>query len=189
MKNLFYLISCALLTVFISSCASDPCEDVICQNGGTCMDGACDCPSGWTGASCETFDFEYVGEYESTKLSISDCNNSNSNGSLNANSDNKFCTPTDSGQECLRVVLRLKDDMTYRVALILTRERGGLSLSTPTIENGSYTINQDEVEICPDSGDPCTKLKVNSARTALDWQYGVINSSNGCFYTFELTKE
>lgn len=32
----------------------DPCEGVSCYNGGTCVDGACDCPPDFTGPNCET---------------------------------------------------------------------------------------------------------------------------------------
>lgn len=30
----------------------DPCEGVSCQNGGSCVNGQCDCPQGYTGPSC-----------------------------------------------------------------------------------------------------------------------------------------
>jgi hypothetical protein len=53
MKNIFYLISVALLLTF-SSCKKNKCADTTCQNGGTCSDGTCQCPAGWTGANCET---------------------------------------------------------------------------------------------------------------------------------------
>lgn len=36
-----------------SGCNSDPCETVVCQNGGTCDDGSCVCPQGFSGSSCE----------------------------------------------------------------------------------------------------------------------------------------
>lgn len=36
-----------------TSC-KDACEDVTCENGGTCNDGDCNCPNGFTGTNCET---------------------------------------------------------------------------------------------------------------------------------------
>ena len=33
---------------------TDPCQNVNCQNGGTCSDGLCDCPVEWQGTLCET---------------------------------------------------------------------------------------------------------------------------------------
>lgn len=40
-------------TVLYTSCATDKCKDVSCLNGGTCSDGVCKCPSGYTGSNCE----------------------------------------------------------------------------------------------------------------------------------------
>lgn len=31
----------------------DPCQNVTCQNGGTCDDGSCQCPEGFSGVNCE----------------------------------------------------------------------------------------------------------------------------------------
>jgi len=33
---------------------SGSCATVVCQNGGTCVSGTCDCPSGYTGTNCQT---------------------------------------------------------------------------------------------------------------------------------------
>lgn len=48
---------CYLLTVFaacmITGCKMDPCDGIVCENGGTCINGGCDCPEGWTGLRCE----------------------------------------------------------------------------------------------------------------------------------------
>ena len=39
----------------IAGC-SDPCDDVNCLNGGTCNDGTCVCPDGFSGEFCQTTD-------------------------------------------------------------------------------------------------------------------------------------
>jgi hypothetical protein len=39
--------------VLYASCSVDKCKDVSCKNGGSCKDGQCDCPSGYSGTSCE----------------------------------------------------------------------------------------------------------------------------------------
>ena len=33
--------------------SDDPCADVVCQNGGTCASGVCECPVGYNGDLCE----------------------------------------------------------------------------------------------------------------------------------------
>jgi hypothetical protein len=58
MRTAFLLLSLALLVVLCtnnpSSPNTDPCAGVTCLNGGTCVDGVCECPAGYTGAHCET---------------------------------------------------------------------------------------------------------------------------------------
>ncbi len=42
-----------VLTVLAISC-SQPCDDIVCQNGGTCLEGTCLCPDGYEGTLCES---------------------------------------------------------------------------------------------------------------------------------------
>ena len=46
-----YLIFSTVL-LFLFSCQKDPCENLTCLNGGTCVDGDCDCPDGFIGPDC-----------------------------------------------------------------------------------------------------------------------------------------
>jgi hypothetical protein len=47
-----------------TSCTPDPCKDVICNNGGSCLDGACQCASGFEGTNCETSSrAKFIGNY------------------------------------------------------------------------------------------------------------------------------
>jgi hypothetical protein len=58
------LICCLGAVWLLSACKPDPCKETVCENGGTCLDGACQCPEGFRGISCETFDLEaYLGEF------------------------------------------------------------------------------------------------------------------------------
>ncbi|GAB5538994.1 MAG: hypothetical protein Salg2KO_10970 [Salibacteraceae bacterium] len=53
MKKLILLFSIAL-SISLVSC--DDCRDVTCLNGGTCVEGICECPIGFSGATCELED-------------------------------------------------------------------------------------------------------------------------------------
>lgn len=56
MKKFLFILSFAFtLCVVVTSCSKkDPCEDIICQNGGTCENGDCKCPVGYEGNLCQT---------------------------------------------------------------------------------------------------------------------------------------
>ncbi len=54
MKKIIYL-SLFLLSVGLVTfnACTDPCGDVVCNNGGICDEGICDCPEGFSGTNCE----------------------------------------------------------------------------------------------------------------------------------------
>ena len=58
-----FLSIIAVILLFTFGC-SDPCKETVCENGGTCIDGTCNCPAGYQGDSCnhETRSF-YYGTY------------------------------------------------------------------------------------------------------------------------------
>lgn len=55
MKTTRFFIPLMLICAALSfhGC-TESCADVSCQNGGTCSDGTCSCPTGFTGELCET---------------------------------------------------------------------------------------------------------------------------------------
>lgn len=55
-KLLLHFSVFAILVALNSSCATDPCDGVTCENGGTCNSGKCDCPDGFSGSRCEIID-------------------------------------------------------------------------------------------------------------------------------------
>ena len=44
----------AFSMVTYTACNKDECKDVVCQNGGTCVSGTCNCATGYEGTNCET---------------------------------------------------------------------------------------------------------------------------------------
>jgi hypothetical protein len=50
-KILYFLLP---LSLFLTLCKpKDPCEKIVCQNGGACLNGSCSCPTGYEGPACE----------------------------------------------------------------------------------------------------------------------------------------
>jgi hypothetical protein len=60
MRGFRYIVfSCILgLSAFslvtYTACKKDKCKDTVCQNGGSCYQGVCTCPTQYTGTYCET---------------------------------------------------------------------------------------------------------------------------------------
>lgn len=60
MNNLRHALYTAIIllgvfaTVTYTACKADKCKDITCLNGGSCSDGICACPDGYTGNLCET---------------------------------------------------------------------------------------------------------------------------------------
>lgn len=53
----FLLFSTFSIAFF--SCNGNPCKDINCENGGTCVEGTCNCPGGFSGTNCEIEDLCY----------------------------------------------------------------------------------------------------------------------------------
>lgn len=51
MKQAAFFFS-LILSMYMLGCQEDPCANQICTNGGTCIDGECDCPEGFIGPQC-----------------------------------------------------------------------------------------------------------------------------------------
>jgi len=66
MKQIHLALVLALSTITVlSSCKKDdPCDNVVCQNGGTCNDGSCACATGYEGTTCATeVRAKFIGSY------------------------------------------------------------------------------------------------------------------------------
>ncbi len=64
--RLFSLLLAVSVLINFMGCsqAKDKCEDIVCQNSGTCTNGICNCPHGYFGTKCETkVNAEFTGNY------------------------------------------------------------------------------------------------------------------------------
>jgi hypothetical protein len=52
MKNKISYFLLALSVIILSNCKDDPCDGKICLNGGTCVDGTCQCTGHFEGSTC-----------------------------------------------------------------------------------------------------------------------------------------
>lgn len=93
MKNLKSILLASILTVgafsttLFTACNPDACKDVVCQNGGTCVDGDCTCPVGYEGTNCQTLSRDkFIGVFTGSET----CTVGTDNYSItcSANSDN-----------------------------------------------------------------------------------------------------
>ena len=67
-----------LAIIFLSSCKNEPCDDIICQNNGICIDGLCDCPDGFEGELCEEFSRQKIlGNFDVSSDCVGDSSETN----------------------------------------------------------------------------------------------------------------
>jgi len=57
------LLSILIIGLSLSFTACDLCQDTVCENGGTCVDGNCECVDGFVGSSCQKYDQNRVQEF------------------------------------------------------------------------------------------------------------------------------
>lgn len=168
------------------SCFSDPCEEVTCVNG-SCNEGICDCAEGWKGPFCSEVDYNFVGEFLSSSLSLADYPNSNNNITSQTNSDTEVCNTEDNVTTCVRVILRLEEDKTFFLNLIITRTNGPVSTGNPTVIRGNYTVSDDIATICEDDG-ACNTLSLDMSSQIITWDQRP-SSSTECAIRWELTRQ
>lgn len=66
-----FLFMAFVITTATTSCERNKCKirGIECQNDGTCFDGECNCPAGWTGTLCDTAEsFKYNGTYAGIRV-------------------------------------------------------------------------------------------------------------------------
>ena len=184
MKSFNYLLILAI-SLCVFSCSSDPCEDITCLNGGSCDDGSCACPDGWTGADCSVYDFVYVGDYTSNNLAFADCNDPSEEGSLQADANDRFCfNAANNSQNCSRLVLELNQDNSALFLVVNTTVSGSIESSTPSRFEGTYTTDAEVITFTASNGN-MIQFTVNEDRSGITWVESTV-ASTGCnlIYTF-----
>lgn len=65
--SLYLFFVFCIAVVGYTACIKDHCGDVVCKNGGVCVNGACACPLGYEGDNCEKkWNEKYVGTWHAT---------------------------------------------------------------------------------------------------------------------------
>ncbi len=52
-SSIFLILISTSISVFYISCKKNTCKDIDCFNGGFCVDGNCNCATGWSGIACD----------------------------------------------------------------------------------------------------------------------------------------
>lgn len=133
-KALLVILGIAVFSVAIISCTLDPCKDIVCNNGGVCADGSCDCVAGYEGTDCTTL--------SATKF-------------LENNNASKNYTFTDVGSSSCpgtyTGLLTMALSSTDNTKLIITNFSGfGNTTSvTATVDGTTLTIATQQVQGAP----------------------------------------
>ncbi len=131
-KNLYFVfaLTCTVLAgVLLSGCKKDdPCENVTCQNGGTCNDGTCACAAGYEGTNCGT---EVRSKFLATYSFLESCAASgNGNGTL-------IITTSSTG--ALNVILNFGSNLIFNATV--SGSQITIPSQTITVNGNALTIN------------------------------------------------
>lgn len=136
MKSIRNIAFSALLTfgafgaITYTSCNKDECKDVVCQNGGTCNEGNCECSSGYEGTNCET---KSVTKFIGTWAVSENCDGSNNTYQVTITAD-----PSD----VTRVIVSNLGDYGCSVGGTITWN-GSVNASTITIKDNKCSYQMD----------------------------------------------
>ncbi len=114
-------------TVFFASCSEDKCKNVTCQNLGTCIDGACECASGYEGTNCETLSrAKFLGNYTFDETPSSE--------PAGTNYPNTFSSGTANNE------MIISNFGGYSTAIVTVKVAGSTFSKTDTLSTGAIQI-------------------------------------------------
>ncbi len=186
MRFQFLFLSIILTAgLVVSSCSSDPCDDIICVNG-SCNEGICDCAEGWKGPSCDEVDYNFIGEYRSTSIGSVTCPDGSADRFFATNSDNEVCVTEGEWTSCLSVLLRLEEDNSYFLNIISSRSNGVIRTGDPTVIRGDYTLSGNTALLCDAS--TCIQMTLDMTQKVITWDQSQGTATN-CGIRWELTRQ
>lgn len=186
MNNKIYRVIMFSFLMLMYSCSSDPCEDIACNNG-SCNEGICECATGWKGPTCSEIDYNFVGEYRSSSISVFACPASEDNATRSTNADHEVCVVDNDVTTCLSVLLRLEEDMTYFFNIIISETNGTVTTGNPTVIRGDYTMSNNRISLCDSNGD-CTEMTLDMDQMILTWTQ-VESTAAACGISWELSRQ
>jgi hypothetical protein len=160
----------------IVSCNPDPCQDVVCKNNASCLDGVCMCPLGFEGNDCSTQSIsKFLGNNNSSinynfldSSSVSACNKANGTGF-----DGIF-TMVRSSADTTRVIISNFGGFGPSISIYATANGNKLTIPSQAVTGASFITVVGSGTI---SGNTITGL------------YNSNDGSSVCDYNFKWTKQ
>ncbi|MEY2829533.1 MAG: hypothetical protein RIQ33_1392 [Bacteroidota bacterium] len=153
---LMTVLSVASVTYF-NSCKKDPCKDVVCNNGGTCVDGTCSCTTGYEGTTCET---EMRTKYLVSSTSFTEACNGGSTYNMTiskGSSINEVIIENLGNYSCTSGTYTVKATINGTVLTIPSQTVCSTVFSgSGTIANGKVSISYKATYGTPSVTDDCT---------------------------------
>jgi hypothetical protein len=116
-------------TVLYTACEQDPCNTLVCLNGGSCSSGLCQCPTGYEGSNCST---RTISRYLGTYIGSTTCNMST------AVPDTVVVWPSKDSMSV--VVLQYSNITDTLMGTVATTETNG-TITFPSDSSNNYLKN------------------------------------------------
>ncbi|MCB9186308.1 MAG: hypothetical protein H6601_06125 [Flavobacteriales bacterium] len=144
----------AIATIGMTSCEVDACKDVECGDNGTCVDGDCQCDTGYEGTDCDTEErAKFIGTYNVTEA----CTSGNYTYSITTAASGSGITTiiiSNFGDYGVNVTATVKNDNSSQLVIANQTVGGGTFSGTGQISGNILTITYNVT--AGTSTDDCT---------------------------------